>query len=255
MATKKKPTKSKSKTKSKPKTVAKSKSKSKSKIKPKKSKIAPEINSKPAKQVTSVKPTPPPEVRAVADDGTWLGAPETDLTNESLDERTRARIARQARKQKQEQRLPSNINITSIKTPSKPKDPEPTLIVPTTETQVQLDSEKPKEAHPRVDVEIPELLKYKLLVHEEDYNKIIKSIQDKLKDKYEELLFTELKETIKQDEKCKQAEREKNLCVNELLDAIAPNLPEGYAASLIQTREGKVQCEYKPSEVGKRLAT
>jgi hypothetical protein len=106
---------------------------------------------------------------------------------------------------------------------------------------------------PKMEVELPELLQYKLLVYERDLGEAIAPIRARLAQEFEQILVQEINKAVAIDPKCIEARKIQHACVNEIMETVESKFPEGYAVTLIKTREGKVVGEYNPDGVGKRL--
>ena len=188
------------------------------------------------------------QVMVKNDKGDWIGSPDTDIENPLMhshlednkeDPRRAARMARQANKMKQNGT--STDNVVPIKKAEKVSGGTPNLL------DIKMGE--------NLKVPIPEVLKWKMLLLEKERNEAVNVIKDTLKSEYQEKLNIAIAEAINNDKNCVEKTRAQNLCVNEILDAIDPELPEGYAVVSVRTQEGYAECVYKPDQVGKRMAT
>jgi hypothetical protein len=164
----------------------------------------------------------------------------TQAVNQT-DERERAREERRARKQadmEERRRRRTESNATS-------QAPLPASELPVNEAKTDV------AGHIRV--AIPEALKYKLLYCESEYKKFSEPIRLALKQAAQARLVADIAKAIKEDSKCKDAAFKMEACVNEILDSIRTQLPDGYAATFVATEDGVVICKPSPEMVGRRF--
>jgi hypothetical protein len=107
--------------------------------------------------------------------------------------------------------------------------------------------------NPDLRLPIPELFQYKIQVYENRMREISAPINEKLKEDAERMFreasATALRENAEYQEACRQVEA----CVNELLEQLQPQMPEGYAVVVVGAKEGAAICRYAPNQAGKRF--
>lgn len=184
--------------------------------------------------------------------GQWIGSPQTDVNNplmnptlnqkeEPVDPRQKARMERQARKLKQNGD-DSNVIPFDVSKRVERKDGSAPNVLDAKMGEV-------------LKVPIPEELKWKLLFLEKERNEAVNRIKEQLKAEYQDKLNKAIINAMNSDKDCIDKTRLQNMCVNEVLDIVDPELPEGYAVSNIMTAEGYAECKYNPNQAGKRVAT
>ena len=104
-----------------------------------------------------------------------------------------------------------------------------------------------------VSLPMDELYKYKLSHVNRVYEDAVQKVKEPLVKKYNQILQTELKEAVRRDPECVAAQREQVMCVNELVELVDGQLPEGYAITELLTEKGLIVAQYVPDRAGKPL--
>ena len=91
--------------------------------------------------------------------------------------------------------------------------------------------------------------KYKLLFLNERLNKEVERVRRSLLGEFQKMINA----AMEKDSSYLEARRDQILAVNEVIQAMAPQLPAGYAITLLEPENGRVQCTYSPEQVGKML--
>lgn len=104
-----------------------------------------------------------------------------------------------------------------------------------------------------VTLTIPEALKYKLLYCESEHRTVAAPVIASLKAAAQAKLAADIAQAIKIEPKCKASADKMQVCVNEILDFLQPQLPDGYAVKFLRTEEGFAICNYDPESAGKRV--
>lgn len=100
---------------------------------------------------------------------------------------------------------------------------------------------------------LEELYKYKLQLLNKELEEAKSLVVTPLKNAYEQELVKRIKESVAANEECQQAHKNRIDCINEILDVVEAELPEGYVVGTINPEEGNFVAVYNPTEVGKRL--
>jgi len=133
------------------------------------------------------------------------------------------------------------------------------------------EAKKNDKAEPQVEKSVPEksddrdvkhtitkplddLYKYKLQVLNKEFEDAKAAVAGPIRDVYQQELLTKIKAAVKADPKCQQAHKERAKCINELLDKLTEDLPEGYAISMISPEKGEYSADYKPDQAKQRLS-
>ena len=220
-------------------------------------------------------PPAPPVVKEVAPP-----PPPSPPPVSLADERERARMERLQRRQRDRQNgnAAAQTPVTPppvVTAPAAPVVPqvEPQQEAPNTQQltdrAIQTIKKTPPEApttnpvhlpvpqrtseHDDIKVGIPELYQYKIQVHETRMRELAAPIRTQLKAQAEEWLRNAIVSTLAQNPEYQEACRETENCVNELLEQLHPQLPEGYAVVMIGAKEGQAVCRYAPEQAGKRF--
>lgn len=104
-----------------------------------------------------------------------------------------------------------------------------------------------------VTLPMDELHKYKLEVLNRNYVDALKKVKEPLVAKYNQMLEAEAKELAQKDPECVKAKREQVMCLNELVELLTPQLPEGYAITQALADKSVIVAQYVPNRAGKPL--
>lgn len=150
------------------------------------------------------------------------------------------------KQEEQVQVVPNNQQLADLAAKSLPFTPPP-------DTQQRVVVPVRADGHDDIQVNIPELFQYKIQVHESRMRDLAAPIRADLKAKAEQWLREAIATTLSQNQQYQEAKTATESCVNELLEQLNPQIPDGYAVVLISAKEGKATCRYAPDQAGKRF--
>jgi len=107
----------------------------------------------------------------------------------------------------------------------------------------------------KVDVSVPltELQRYKLEALEGRVTALVGPVREALAKKYQQMLNEELQTVITTHPAIVSAQKERDAYVDEVLSAVEPQLPEGYAVFMLSHEKGEAHARFSPEQRGKRL--
>jgi hypothetical protein len=100
---------------------------------------------------------------------------------------------------------------------------------------------------------LPELYSYKMEVMDRRLDEVVTKVKQPILAAFSEKIKAGIRHAIDGSPECRQARQAQSRCINEIIDLMAPELPEGYAITMIEGEKGTVRIEYAPDQVGKRL--
>lgn len=114
---------------------------------------------------------------------------------------------------------------------------------------------KPVPVGEKVDVSVPltELQRYKLEALEGRVAALVDPVRETLAKKYQQMLVEELRSIITTHPAIMSAQKERDAYVDEVLSAVEPQLPEGYAVFMLSHEKGEAHARFNPEQRGKRL--
>jgi len=173
-----------------------------------------------------------------------------------VDEREKAREERRFKKQAEMDALRQRREVANAGVPA---DSLPPIHAPVTALPrpvprlVPAPSPTAISEKGEVRATIPEALKYKLLYCESAHRTVAAPLVAALTAAAKAKLSADIALAIKTDPSCKAAADKMQVCVNEILDALQPSLPPGYAVKFLKTEEGFAICNFDPESAGKRV--
>lgn len=111
----------------------------------------------------------------------------------------------------------------------------------------------PKEIPKPITIDLEELYTYKLKVLSRAVDDAKANIVNPLKQAYEQDLIQRINTVVAADPVCQKAAAARAECINEVLDLVSSQLPEGYAVTNIKPEESTITAEFLPDNVNKRV--
>lgn len=105
----------------------------------------------------------------------------------------------------------------------------------------------------KIELPIPEALKYKLLYWEDRRRELGEAVKRSVLKDVQEYLQKKYSEALKSSTPYNDATRAFESAVNELLVTVQPALPQGYAVEKVLTERGAVVAQYNPEAANKRF--
>lgn len=213
--------------------------------------------------------TPEPAVAAVPDPPVDVAPtkPPADLeANQAREDARRLRRERRARDAAtqavasgEKETVPARPPPASVASLDQARRDKKERVAPTTVV------EPPKDP---VYIEIDELNSYKLLhLNDKKVNAtakvkdpLVKSMQTRLDGEIAQLqakcqaeLRTQIAEALQKDKDFNAANKEHIMAVNTVIEAMGPQLDEGFAVTVLEPEKQRVRTDYNPAQVGKLL--
>lgn len=108
-------------------------------------------------------------------------------------------------------------------------------------------------ANGEIELPIPDALKYKLLYWEDRRRELGEAVKRSVLKDVQEYLQKKYSEALKSSTPYNDATRAFESAVNELLAAVQPVLPQGYAVKKVLTERGAIVAQHSPEQAGKRF--
>lgn len=179
----------------------------------------------------SVESTP---IEAVVDPALISTVPPPSLPGDQT-ERERAREERRRRKQeeaelREQQRIAANAGGVEVQP-----------------------LQRATSGNGEIELPIPDALKYKLLYWEDRRRELGEAVKRSVLKDVQEYLQKKYSEALKLSTPYNDATRAFESAVNELLAAVQPVLPRGYAVKKVLTERGAIVAQHSPEQAGKRF--
>lgn len=151
---------------------------------------------------------------------------------------------------------------------TKPESPKPKQVTPKAVAVVEDDLPPPADlgvARRRKEMakaaagqnpivlELDERLRYKMEAMDRRYNEAVDRVKGPILRMFESKIKPAIQQAVDADQACRASRKAQIECVNEIIDALSPDLPNGYAVTLIEGEKGIARAEYAPDQVGKKL--
>jgi len=236
-----------------------------------------------AEQLTPLEPAPVQVAQPVVQPMSEPPEPENgdddrDAARQARLERKKREMEERARRREMANRAAEIGNITPIASAVKPKaevkppspptgqpkiaaappiQPSPVAVnkpatvqplIPKQAVQGQNDGENPV-----IQLTLPDLQAYKVQASELAMANIANPIRTKAKEEAQRRLNMEIAQALRANERYQAAQADMEIAVNEVLDLMQSQLPEGYAITNILAKDKVVICRYAPEQVGKRF--
>lgn len=181
--------------------------------------------------------------------------PSLPNVDQSVVEREQARRERQERKaqeerEREERRKAANeiSGVASLEQARKAREVQapPPVSGPSLPPKQQSNSQP-------ITLPLSEFQKYKLQAKKAEFDRLANAIREPLKARAQARLDQEIAAALNNDPICLKAQYEQIQAVNEILDAMAPQLPPGYAVTRVEPENDRVVCELRPDQAGKKL--
>lgn len=110
-------------------------------------------------------------------------------------------------------------------------------------------------ANTDVSVTLTELQRYKLEALEGRVTALVRPVREALLKKYQQLMDEELQSIVRTHPVISTAQNERDAYVDEVLNSVEAQLPDGYAVFMLSHESGEAHARLSPDQRGKRLTT
>ena len=104
-----------------------------------------------------------------------------------------------------------------------------------------------------IKLQMDELCRYKLEVLNRNYADELNKIRDAVRPKFLQAMEQEVRQMASKEPACVKAQREQIEYINEVVERVDPQLPEGYAITQLLTEVSLIVAQYVPERAGKPL--
>jgi len=170
--------------------------------------------------------------------------------------------ARKARKEAKENPLPTKPETPKSKVTGRPVTPKAVSVVTDDlpPPPADLDAARRRKSvaaavanQDPIVLVLDERLRYKMEAMDRRHNEAVDRVKQPILQLFADRIKTTIQKAVDSDQACRESRRAQIECVNEIIDALAGELPKGYAITLIEGENGQARAEFAPDQVGKKL--